>query len=625
MSQVGKILAGRYCLVEQLGKGGMGSVWRAEHLALRSPIAIKLIDLETTESYDAQVRFMREAQAAANLRSPHVVQVLDYGVDDGTPFIAMELLEGESLGTRLGRLGRLSVNETSNIVSQTARAMTRAHDAGIMHRDLKPDNIFLVGNDDEEIAKVLDFGIAKNNLALSADGFSATRTGAVLGTPYYMSPEQIQGEKNIDCRTDIWSLGVIAFECITGERPFDAETLGGLVMAICARPIVVPSTLGAVPPGFDAWFAKSVARDVNDRFTSAKEQAAVLRQICEGRTEPAGTPSTETEVHATTSSRFEITASGLGATVLSNHEEPPAIEQVVRTDEVPAEPMETLVAQQGELLDVSTDADPAEPSWRDDVSDSGMVAIPITPFHAKRIGIAVALLVCVAGGALLVRRTSRTKAHEALVVAARSAAPVSSAHAGPVGETTATSTLAAMPVDSATPVEELQLVEPEPARPGRVQAMTETAGRVTDSATRCPTCAPDDAACNQDREANKCPTPAVTDELHRPDGDALAAPSAQSGSEAAPFNRNASEHTLNVAAAQATACNNPEGLSGSATVQVTFAPNGRAIMAKMVSGDFIGTSLGRCIEVTFMRARVPAFNGAPVSVSRVVSLGPKPQ
>jgi serine/threonine-protein kinase len=260
----------------------MGSVWLAQHLTLRSPVAIKLIDAEIATNPEALNRFLREAQAAASLRSPHVVQILDHGVDEGVPFIVMELLEGESLAGRLERVHHLSPADTARIMTQVGRAMTKAHEAGIVHRDLKPDNIFLVRNDEEEIAKVLDFGVAKSNLHGVAAVSSATRTGSVLGTPYYMSPEQAEGAKTVDHRTDVWAMGVIAWECLIGARPFDAETLGGLLMAICAREIPTPSQRGSVPAGFDTWFARACARDLNQRFTSAKEAAQELRNVCAG-------------------------------------------------------------------------------------------------------------------------------------------------------------------------------------------------------------------------------------------------------------------------------------------------------------------------------------------------------
>jgi len=272
------VVSGRYRLESLLGQGGMGSVWRAHHLALNAPVAIKLIDPALAGSPEAQARFIREAQAAAALRSPNVVQTLDFGVDQGVPYIVMELLVGESLADRLARVGRLTPADTARIVGDVAKAIGKAHAAEIVHRDLKPDNVFLAHDEDDEVVKVLDFGVAKATGAVGAST-SRTRTGAILGTPYYMSPEQAQGDKRVDWRTDLWALAVIAFECLVGRRPFEADGLGSLIMQICAAPVPVPSTLGPVPRGFDAWWAKATVRDPTARFQSAKELASTLRAV----------------------------------------------------------------------------------------------------------------------------------------------------------------------------------------------------------------------------------------------------------------------------------------------------------------------------------------------------------
>jgi serine/threonine protein kinase len=284
----GSVLASKYRLISLLGRGGMGSVWRAEHLDLRAPVAVKLLDPVIAASSEGLTRFHREARAAAALRSPHVVQIFDRGIDESTgqPYIVMELMEGESLAARIVRKVRLSAGETSRVITHIARALARAHDAGIVHRDLKPDNVFLVRNEDEEIAKVLDFGIAKT-AAYSIGQEGGTRTGAVMGTPYYMSPEQISGSKAVDYRADLWALGVIACECLTGRRPFEADSIGGLALKICAEPMPRPSALGPVPRDFDAWFERAASRDPAGRFQSAREAADELRRSCESPS-PAG-------------------------------------------------------------------------------------------------------------------------------------------------------------------------------------------------------------------------------------------------------------------------------------------------------------------------------------------------
>src|SRR5579862_9577745 len=232
----GLVVANRFRLGQMLGRGGMGSVWRAMHLGLDVPCAVKFIEGELASLPEAQARFEREAKAAAQLRSPHVVQILDHGVWLGTPYIAMELLDGEDFGKRLQRVGRMSPNDVLRIVGQVCRALTKAHSVGIVHRDLKPDNIFLVPDDDREIAKVLDFGIAKATGSGGIDG-SNTKTGAMLGTPYYMSPEQAQGIKAVDARSDLWSLAVIVFQALTGRLPFESEALGDLLVRIIVAPV----------------------------------------------------------------------------------------------------------------------------------------------------------------------------------------------------------------------------------------------------------------------------------------------------------------------------------------------------------------------------------------------------
>jgi serine/threonine-protein kinase len=279
--EVGVVLAGKYRLEALLGHGGMGSVWRAHHLGLEAPVAVKLMAPGIMTAPGMLQRFHREAQAAARLRSPHVVQIFDHGVDSATstPFIVMELLEGESLLERLGRVRTLSPLKTARLVTDVCRALSRAHEAGIIHRDLKPANLFLVPNDDQEVTKVLDFGIAKSPLPFQGVE-STTNSGSILGTPLYMSPEQISGGKQVDARSDLWSLAVVVCECLTGRRPFSADSIGALTLIICTEPPPVPSRLGPVPENFDAWFERAVSRDPSARFQTAREFAEEFRKVC---------------------------------------------------------------------------------------------------------------------------------------------------------------------------------------------------------------------------------------------------------------------------------------------------------------------------------------------------------
>ncbi|HEY8943039.1 MAG TPA: serine/threonine-protein kinase, partial [Polyangiaceae bacterium] len=270
----GVVVAGRYRLVRKLGAGGMGSVWLTHDISLDSSCALKLIDEEKSQSNEVRLRFEREAKAAAQLRGAHVVDVFDHGEWENVLYIAMEYLEGEDLGARLDREGALEPAVAYRIVAHVARALTRAHAHGIVHRDLKPENVFLVQSDEGEIAKVLDFGIAKHD-AYSLQG-KATRTGSFLGTPYYVSPEQARG-KSTDHRSDLWSLGIIAFQCLTGRPPFESDALGELMGLILYEDLPrITLKNPRLPLAMDAWWERAAARDRELRFQSAKELADSL-------------------------------------------------------------------------------------------------------------------------------------------------------------------------------------------------------------------------------------------------------------------------------------------------------------------------------------------------------------
>jgi serine/threonine-protein kinase len=280
----------------------MGSVWRAEDRVLRIEVAVKLIDPMLVDSSTAMARFEQEAHAAARLRSTHIVHINDYGVDaaSGQPFIVMDLLEGESLQQRLEREGKLAFPEVQRMLAEVARGLALAHAKGIAHRDLKPENIFIAREGGAEIVKVLDFGIAKRFDKMHVTSALRTGDGQMLGTPYYMSPEQARAMSNVDHRTDVWAFGVIAFECLTGSRPFESDNIPSLILKICDGEIVDPSDFAAVPVGFTTWFARAVERSVEHRFQTILEASSALEALLNAPLERRGVADTAAKTLAAT-------------------------------------------------------------------------------------------------------------------------------------------------------------------------------------------------------------------------------------------------------------------------------------------------------------------------------------
>jgi len=251
----------------------MGTVWLAHHLTLEVPCAIKFIVAEGTDDPNYRTRFHIEARTIAQVQSPHVVRVLDHSLsDDAAPYIAMEFLDGEDLWSRLHRVGRLDPRATYDIVCQVARGLSKAHGAGIIHRDLKPENVFLAREGEEEIVKLLDFGIAKWQVLSSLD-----ETEGLVGTPEYMSPELARGAPGADCRSDLWALSAIAYQCLTGQLPFAGGSLTEILDAITFGAIPVPSEVAPhVSRNFDRWWARATSSAIDQRFQSAFELADAL-------------------------------------------------------------------------------------------------------------------------------------------------------------------------------------------------------------------------------------------------------------------------------------------------------------------------------------------------------------
>jgi serine/threonine-protein kinase len=278
----GKLVTSSLRLVRPLGHGGMGSVWVVDHLGLHSQVVVKFMSERLASDPDALARFSREAAAASLVKSPHVVHMIDHGVSGNVPYIAMELLDGQDLRERLEAQGKLPARQVATILGHVAKALARAHERGVVHRDIKPDNIFLSDGGGEAFVKVLDFGVAK----FGDPELSRTKTGAAVGTPYYMSPEQTIGSKGLDFRTDLWSLGVVAFEAITGQRPFQGETVGALAVAICNGPLPRPSVVDpGLPSALDEWFRRACEREPSARFAGAREMAEAF-EAAVGGTEP---------------------------------------------------------------------------------------------------------------------------------------------------------------------------------------------------------------------------------------------------------------------------------------------------------------------------------------------------
>ncbi len=282
MPKVGDLIAGKYRLEKVAGEGGMGIVYAAEHLVLRQRVAVKVL-LPDAASSDAVVeRFSREAQAAARIQSEHVARVMDAGsLASGAPFLVMEFLEGCDLCELLALEGKLSQTDVADVMLQALEALAHAHAVGIVHRDLKPANLFLhTRPDGSTVVKMLDFGISK---AKARPGEKVLTGQAVLGSPVYMSPEQLRNSKEIDGRADLWSLGVVAYELLCGKLPFDGDGVGEIFAAILEqRAVPVCERNPKVSPELASIIDKCLERKVEDRWADAAELARAVAPFGSG-------------------------------------------------------------------------------------------------------------------------------------------------------------------------------------------------------------------------------------------------------------------------------------------------------------------------------------------------------
>ncbi len=274
----GQILAGKYRIERVLGRGGMGLVVAAMHLQLGELVALKFLLPEAISNPEALARFDREARAAVRIKSEHVARVSDVGVlDNGAPYMVMEYLQGLDLSVWLAQRGVLPPEQAVEFVLQACEAIAEAHALGIVHRDLKPANLFVIERPDGGLSvKVLDFGISKTT-GPSSYGAAMTRTSAVLGSPLYMAPEQMQSAKDVDSRADIWALGVLLYELVSGRTPFPGETMAELVLkVVTAPPVALRAVCAHVPAGLEAAVHKCLQKDRAARFPTVAELAAAL-------------------------------------------------------------------------------------------------------------------------------------------------------------------------------------------------------------------------------------------------------------------------------------------------------------------------------------------------------------
>ena len=281
----GDILGGKYRVEQVLGVGGMGVVVAATDVNLERRVAIKFLLAEYVQNHEATERFLREARAAVKIQSEHVARVIDVGtMDTGAPYMVMEYLEGHDLQGAIEKSGQISIENAITYLLQACEAIAEAHAAGIVHRDLKPANLFLARQaDGSSKVKVLDFGISKNTSAGSNDQ-SLTKTSSMMGSPLYMSPEQMRSTKDVDARADIWSLGVILYELLTGRTPYIADTMPQLIaMILSEQHDPISASRDDVPDGLVAVIDKCLGKEPALRYPSIAEFAIALSEFAPGR------------------------------------------------------------------------------------------------------------------------------------------------------------------------------------------------------------------------------------------------------------------------------------------------------------------------------------------------------
>ncbi len=269
---IGSVLADRYEIIRRIGEGGMGAVYEGRHVVLRRQVAVKVLLEKFVEKTELVARLLQEARLASAIGHENIVDVTDFGTTiDGRAFVVMEFLEGESLAALVMRDAPLSIDRCLRMVRQVVSALGAAHGKGIVHRDVKPENVFLLRRGELDVIKVVDFGVSKavRSREDGAELLRLTRTGMVLGTPLYMSPEQARGNEDVDARADVWAVGVMMYECLTGEVPFRANNYLGVISQVLTQEIQPPSQLRpelGIPPAVESVVMRAMAKNRDDRY-----------------------------------------------------------------------------------------------------------------------------------------------------------------------------------------------------------------------------------------------------------------------------------------------------------------------------------------------------------------------
>jgi len=393
----GDILASKYRVAKVLGVGGMGVVVAAEHLELGQKVALKFLLKDAATNDDLVTRFLREARASVRLKGAHVAKTLDVGrLENGSPYIVMEFLEGHDLHTEIrSKEQRLAIEDAASYIVQAAEGLAEAHSLGIVHRDLKPGNLFLTrGVDGRPLVKVLDFGISKTlDKSFGVDGLSLTRTEMLLGSPLYMSPEQMRSSKNVDERSDLWGLGVIAFELLTGRVPFEADSILELCFKVAQESAPNAKEVRPdLPDELCAAVAKCLEKDPGDRFANVGELARAFepfalprdRGTAERALDVLGTGKRPPQRSPSLTSEISQTAA---AAVASPASDPPAAPVPALAQSTPSSPDPVAPAAWG-----TTQAQTASKSRK------GVVALA-----------AAVVVIAAVAGSLVASRTGRTE------------------------------------------------------------------------------------------------------------------------------------------------------------------------------------------------------------------------